>query len=411
MNLKMAFMSNFINHHQKPFCDAMYKKLGNDFVFIQTEPMDQERIDMGWSDEYVNLPYVKCLYEDEDECKKLIFDADVLLAGWCNRIDLIKERLNEKKLTVRIYERIYREGQWKFISPLGLISKYREHIKYRKGPAYLLCAGAYVASDFSLIHAYPNKMYKFGYFPEMRKYYIDRLFELKDKSGMIEIVFAGRFLRLKHPEYICWLARDLKKESEKRISHNEPRLPDFRIHMIGSGELEHPMRTMITEYELLDKVQFYGFLPPDKVRTIMERCHIMIFPSDELEGWGAVVNEAMNSACAVVACSAAGSVPFLIKQWDNGVVFNKEDYESMRDAVIYLMTHGEKRERMAKNAYRTITDQWNAENAADMLLYMAEGWLEGLDHAPIDGPLSKAPVIAPRNMFSYIENNGSRKGS
>ncbi|MCR4990999.1 MAG: glycosyltransferase [Lachnospiraceae bacterium] len=411
MGLNIVFMSNFINHHQKPFCDAMYDKVGEGFIFLQTEPMDQERIEMGWSDAYTSLPYVRLLYENEEEAKRMVMEADVLIAGWSDRTDLIKARLNEKKMTIRISERIYREGQWKFISPLGLISKYAEHVRYRKAPAYLLCAGAYVASDFKLIHAYPDKMYKFGYFPELRKYHIDKLFELKDKSGMIEIVFAGRFLKLKHPEYICWLARDLKKENEKRRSRNEPLLPEFRIHMIGSGELEHPMRTMITEYELLDNVQFYGFLPPDKVRTIMERCHIMIFPSDELEGWGAVVNEAMNSGCAVVACLAAGAVPYLIRQWDNGVAFDKEDYDSMKDAVIYLMTHGKQREEIGKRAYRTILDSWNPENAAGMLLYMIEGWQQGLDHAPIDGPMSKAPVIAPGKMRAYMENNGKRRGS
>ena len=75
MSNKIVFMSNFINHHQKPFCDAMHKRLGDDFVFIQTEPMEQERIDMGWSEEYVSLPYVKCIYEYEECGKKILMES------------------------------------------------------------------------------------------------------------------------------------------------------------------------------------------------------------------------------------------------------------------------------------------------------------------------------------------------
>ena len=407
--MKIVFISNYINHHQLPFCNALHQKLGNDFVFVQTEPMEEERVSMGWNSNLTNLSYVKCLYEDESLCRLLISECDVLIAGWTQRTDLIIERVAARKLTVRIFERIYREGQWKAISPRGLIAKYKEHIRFRKYPVYLLCAGAYVASDFSLIKAYPNKMYKFGYFPEMKKYHLDKLFAMKDSSGMIEIVFAGRFIPLKHPEYMIWLARDLKEENERRAQRGEPLLPNFRIHMVGSGELEHPLRTMVTRYGLLDQVLFYGFLPPEKVRLIMERCHIHVFPSNELEGWGAVVNESMNSGCAVVASAQAGAVPFLIKQWENGVAFFDNSYDKMKEAVIFLMTHGEAREEMANKAYHTIREYWNAQNVVDTLLYMIEGWQQGLNHPPAEGPLSIAPNISPRNMFQYMERNRDGK--
>ena len=36
------------------------------------------------------------------------------------------------------------------------------------------------------------------------------------------------------------------------------------------------------------------------------------------EGWGAVVNEAMNSGCAVVADHMIGAAPWLIRQGENG---------------------------------------------------------------------------------------------
>ena len=91
--MTLTFISNYINHHQIPFCNACYELLGEDFRFVQTEPMEQERVAMGWHTDGTNLPYVKCLYEQEEECERLIQESDVLLAGWTLREDLIGKRL------------------------------------------------------------------------------------------------------------------------------------------------------------------------------------------------------------------------------------------------------------------------------------------------------------------------------
>lgn len=155
--MKLTFISNYINHHQIPFCNCFYQELREDFSFIQTEPMEEERVRMGWAVDAHAIPYVHLLYEEEEICRRLIDDCDLLLAGWMEKEELISARLGSGKPAIRISERIYREGQWKAVSPKGLIHKYKEHIRYRNKPVYLLCAGAYVASDFTLIHAYPGK--------------------------------------------------------------------------------------------------------------------------------------------------------------------------------------------------------------------------------------------------------------
>ena len=46
----------------------------------------------------------------------------------------------------------------------------------------------------------------------------------------------------------------------------------------------------------------------------MEESEIYLVTSDRKEGWGAVVNEAMNSGCAVVADHMIGAAPWMIRQ-------------------------------------------------------------------------------------------------
>ena len=395
--MKITMISNYINHHQIPFSNALYEKLGEDYHFIQTEPMEEERIQMGWGVEAEKIPYVLFLDKQLKMCKQLIEESDILLVGWMEREDLIADRLKSQKLTIRISERLYREGQWKAISPRGLIRKYKEHTCHRKDPVYLLCAGAYVASDFSLVKAYPDKMYRFGYFPEFKEFTKEQLKSMhpwgtKKNEEEIQIVWAGRFIPLKHPEFALKLAQNLKKEGYR-----------FHLHMVGGGELEKELKQEAKQKNLEDKITFYGFLKPEKVRIIMERCHIHLFTSNYLEGWGAVVNEGMNSGCAEVVNVEVGAAPFLIQHKKNGLVYKDGSYEDMERQVKYLLENPLDGTKMGIAAYETIATQWNAKEAANRLLKFYENWKQGKVDSPQEGPFSTAPVIAPKKMYDYME--------
>ncbi len=386
--MKICMISNYINHHQIPFSEAIYEKIGTDYTFIQTKPMEEERINMGWGVDVAAIPYVKLLYKEEATCRELIDSCDILLVGWTEREDIIKNRLEQNKLTIRISERLYREGQYKAISPKGLIRKYNDHTKYRNSNVYLLCAGAYVASDFHLVHAYPEKMYRFGYFPETRVYKTDTLFQKKPDLNVIQIVWAGRFMKLKHPEFVVKLAKDLKEKDYL-----------FHIHMIGSGEMEDEIKEAIKQNELQEEISLYGFMKPNEVRDIMEKCHIHLFTSNHLEGWGAVVNEGMNSGLAEVVNSEVGCVPFLIKHEKNGLVYRDGKYENFLACVMKLMENKGLITEYGKAAYYTIVKQWNEKNAVEQLFRFYENFQKGKIDPPQSGPFSVAPVISPRNMY------------
>ena len=49
--MKIAFVTNFYNHHQKPLADTLYSMLGDDYYFIETSPITEERLKMGWGGE------------------------------------------------------------------------------------------------------------------------------------------------------------------------------------------------------------------------------------------------------------------------------------------------------------------------------------------------------------------------
>jgi len=396
--MKLTIVSNYINHHQIPMSNELYQRLGAEFAFIQTSSMEEDRVKMGWESEIKSIPYLKLYDEEEEYCAQLILDSDIVVFGGVEDERYIKPRLNAGKIVIRASERLYREGQWKSISPRGRKKKYEDHTQYADAPVYLLCHGAYVASDFNIVHAYPGKKYMWGYFPRVNTYNLDNLFFRKlhlDQSGKpeVRILWAGRFLKLKHPEYAIKAAKYLEKQQIF-----------FHLDMVGGGELEEQLKNLVKSWNLEQRVTFHGFQPPQNVRRFMEEADLFLFTSNHLEGWGAVLNEAMNSACAVVAGSGIGAVPFLLRHGQNGLVYKNEHYREFQEQVLLLCKDETLRKRLGTNAYQTMIQEWNPKTAADRLYRFCEGLLNGKVEPEKEGPLSPAPLIAPREGYAYTRN-------
>ncbi|MDE5596632.1 MAG: glycosyltransferase, partial [Lachnospiraceae bacterium] len=166
---------------------------------------------------------------------------------------------------------------------------------------------------------------------------------------------------------------------------------DFLVHMLGSGELEGDIRRQIELAGLSKHFLLYGYQNPEKVRDVMEQCHIHLFTSNHLEGWGAVVNEGMNSGCVEVVNAQVGAAPYLIEHGVNGLLYPNNSYQEMEKLVVDLFEHWEERKVMGKEAYRTIVQEWNAEHAAEELLRFTKSLDEGRLDPAASGPLSPAP--------------------
>jgi glycosyltransferase involved in cell wall biosynthesis len=324
-------------------------------------------------------------------------DSDIVVFGGVEDESYIKPRLDAGKIVIRASERLYREGQWKSISPRGRKKKYEDHTQYANAPVYLLCHGAYVASDFNIVHAYPDKKFVWGYFPEVIEYDLDKLF-LRKHSNKIKLLWAGRFMKLKHPEYAIKVAKYL---NDKGIT--------FHLDMVGAGELCAMLKKLTEKYGLSDNVTFHGFQPPTKVRSFMEKADIFMFTSNYLEGWGAVLNESMNSACAVVAGHGSGAVPYLIRNGENGFVYKNGHFNEFKNQVLTLCQNEKLRIKLGTNAYNTIVKEWNPKVAADRLYKFSEGLLEGKVNPQSEGPLSPAPLISPRKGYKYTRYEYTRR--
>ena len=90
--MKLTIVSNYINHHQIPMSNELYRKLGAAFAFIQTSPMEEDRVKMGWGEEVRSIPYLKLYYEEPEACAARILDSDVVVFGGVEDERYIKPR-------------------------------------------------------------------------------------------------------------------------------------------------------------------------------------------------------------------------------------------------------------------------------------------------------------------------------
>lgn len=378
--MKITFYSNFLTHHQLPFCLEMYKKYGEDFKFVSMEKINQERISLGYKDMDNDYPFVLKAYESKEkynEATKLAVDSDIVIAGSTPTDDYIKERLKQDKITFRYYARIFYNGVLSIFDFENSKKVYDRHLKYKKNKnLYLLCASSYGPNDFNELGMYKNKCFKWGYFPETKIYNVEDLLKQKENEK-IEIIWVGRFIKEKHPEYVVKLAQKLKEKNY-----------NFEIKMIGNGELLEKTKSQIEKYNLTNQIKLVGAVKSDKVRLYMEKANIFICTSDKNERWGVVLNEAMNSGCAVIAYKGIGGVPFLIKNNENGLTYTSLD--DFYKKTMKVMDDKALREKLSKNAYKTISEVWTAKVAVQNFEKLVKSIIDEKPNPVKEGPASTA---------------------
>ena len=380
--MKIVFISNFFNHHQKYISDYWYQTTDKQYWFVSTTDMPVEQKKLGYQ-EYKEDYIIRLNTQNYRDVKNLVNEVDVVIIGSGDE-SLIDERLHSNKLIFRYSERLFK-------SKISLLRFFRRILVYRKrnpkcSKMFLLCASAYTFKDFLCCGLFKDKAFKWGYFPQAKSYKdINDLFNRKNKKM---ILWCGRLVDFKHPEVVLKLAKRLKENAY-----------DFKVKIIGNGPLYEKLHMQINVWSLQDEVEMTGSLPSDMVRIEMEKAGIYLFTSDFGEGWGAVLNESMNSGCAVVASHAIGAVPFLIKHNRNGLIYKNGDMDSLYTNVTSLLVNQELQYDLGMEGYNTIIRQWSPEIAAERLMKLSESLLKDQELIFKDeGPCSKADVIS-NNWF------------
>lgn len=380
MMKKLVYFNNSLNHHQVLVADELFKMLGDDFIYVAISPVGTVNLKGG--KDYSNRTY--CLKASESKenqsfALELSRSSAVCVFG-AESMPYAKERArhNPKGLSFEVGERWLKKGWINLFSPNLIKWWWTYKTIYSKANFFKLCASAYAVTDHEKLHTYINRCFKWGYFTRVDNS-VDEVERKEVDSNTVTMLWCARFLDWKHPELVIILARKLKENGRQVV-----------IDMYGEGIEFVRAKELCHKLGVQDVVNFKGAVPNEDVLSAMRKHDVFLFTSDKNEGWGVVLNEALSNGCAVVASNEIGSVPYLVKDGDNGMIFKSGDAESLYEKVIYLLDHPDRKKSMAKKGCQLMMNVWSPQNAAKSLLQLINDLQNNRPSSIIDGPASIA---------------------
>ena len=118
-------------------------------------------------------------------------------------------------------------------------------------------------------------------------------FDTKPNPDPVQMVYAGK---LSNAKGVPWLLRALRSIS----------MPEWQLHILGSGTGEENEQCIMLTKELGEKVHIHGALPQMSLAEILRRAHILVLPSF-YEGLPLVILEGLASGCRIIATDLPGT--------------------------------------------------------------------------------------------------------
>jgi len=125
--------------------------------------------------------------------------------------------------------------------------------------------------------------------------------------------------------------------------------PELRI--VGGGELKERLTKLVSKTPNVP-IRFLGQLPAAEAQDEISRSRLLVLPSEWFEGFPLVVREAFAFGTPVAA-SDIGSLPGIVCQGENGVIFPPADPQALLEAVQAIWDKEGELERLGAGARRS----------------------------------------------------------
>ena len=359
--MNIVFISNYLSAHLVKLCDELYKINGDNFSFVSLYGPSGFKKTI--SSSFEDKQYV-CKYYQDNDCGVVLENADVAIVGSFTPEVLSKLNKNAHLFFYSEHFTKSRPYLYRYIHVHFLRKKYKNE--------YLLCASSYAKSDYLKAGLYKGHYYKFGYFPNVSP------FKKNQFNDVPKLLWVGRAVNVKKLNTFIRLLKYLYKSgivfsADILTSHSD-------ISERGIKRINKLIKKGIV------RVSFNS--DNKEVFEKMKQSDIYVFTSSRGEGWGAVLSEAINAGCAVLASKKAGSSRFLIKDNYNGYLY--KNMHELKQKCVALMFDKQKRIELSSNCFDFVTNCWNEKIAAKNLCLLFESIKESSNiHIEECEPVSK----------------------
>jgi glycosyltransferase involved in cell wall biosynthesis len=185
---------------------------------------------------------------------------------------------------------------------------------------------------------------------------------LPDVEKEWDVAFMGRLEAMK--------AVDLFPEM---LSILRPRFPRLKMMMTGEGSLKSWLFKEFEKRNVSSMVDYRGVVETDDVPLLLNKSHIFLYPSRQ-EPFGLSIIEAMACGVPVISTNVFGPGEIIHPNYD-GIAVPSDDVNALADAVDLLLSDRELREKIAKNALRSV-QRYDIREYAKQLLTIYQDLIE-----------------------------------
>ena len=175
---------------------------------------------------------------------------------------------------------------------------------------------------------------------------VDKEVEKYKKAGYTIIANVGRLSEQKGMEYFIEAAEIINRKNK---------MAKFLI--IGSGQDEEKLKTMVKEKKLENEIIFMGYR--SDIQNLMSQVDFVVL-SSLWEGLPLTPIEAFSVGKTIIATSVDGTIE-IVKNGENGFLVEPRNSEKLAEKVIELIENKEKRKQFENNAKKTYETEFSFE--------------------------------------------------
>lgn len=304
-------------------------------------------------------------------------DDIVVFGDMAGKEEYVLARAKSGKPFFRYAERLLKRGDWWRFVPPKIYRTWNRFGRYAHANMGVLCASAYTARDLSLFGFSTQQCLKWGYFPPIQSELSYQQLP-RDKA----LCSAQRLIPCKRVELQLHALQRVRKDGI-----------DAKLTIAGDGPEKPSLEALAGKLGVSDYVTFLGELSHSETLRLMYNSSVFLATSDRNEGWGATINEAMGQGCCVIASEEMGSVPFLIENGSNGLIFHNGNVDELTHCILRALRDENYAYRLGGEAKKTVCGLWSAREAANRLFALSRMIVEeGFDNALTKGVYSEGPL-------------------
>jgi len=198
------------------------------------------------------------------------------------------------------------------------------------------------ANSHDLVKKINQLSSKKAYFlPAVTKFKISNQKKSPRKDTNFRFLFVGRLEKVKGLDILVQATNQLNNKGIK----------DFSVDVLGGGSMEKELKN--------DKVHLYGWADESTVKKFMLNSDCLVVPSRN-ESLPLVILEAASFNLPVIAAKV-GDCPFLIKKYNIGYCFEKEDVTGLSNIMLKMIK--EKNSKRDLTGFAKVSEDFSLEKS------------------------------------------------